>query len=172
MANPAIDPIRGKFPKPQDITAYHLTINSRPTEVEVEALAAYDNANSNCIAKIDELAYRYAHPRLRAIALSARPKLKEVLASLMMGEVTFGEANRSRQRIYGETDSRFQAEVAQIAREEQQRQSSHQDRQQAYYNSLGIMMLQKIQPYPPQTSTPPRRTNCYKIGNHVNCTHW
>ena len=173
MANRAIDPVRGKLPKVPDIRAHHLTINSRPTRVEAEALVAFDNAYSKCIAKIDELAYRNAHPRLHAIALSARPKFKKILASLMLGEITFGEANRARQRIYEQMESLFQSEAAEINREAQQRQISLQAQQQAYYNNVGLMMLQKMNPHPPRPQPAvPSSTNCTQFGNQIRCSHW
>jgi hypothetical protein len=103
--DPALDPVRQKIPWDDDAAikaAMHfLADNSKPTDVERQALQTLDAANRRCWDAWDQAGRS-------PVIQSARSSISASLAELYNGRITYGEYNRRRANALADMRAKMQ----------------------------------------------------------------
>jgi len=163
-----------------------LANDKRPTTAEKVALAKWDVLRQPCIKLNTEWNESRLAPNVTVIIDKVAGQFKEGLADLYSGKITYGQFARLRQS----NSDKAKVEIANIDQQNQnntfqQKQQQQQLEQQAATaaaqerqanNVLATQMIlnnkpyQAPVPYQVQPIKPPTTTNCYKMGNSINCT--
>jgi len=163
-----------------------LANDKKPTPSEKGALAKWDSLRQPCIKLNSEWNESRLAPNVTVIIDKVASQVKEALADLYSGKISYGQFAKLRQS----NSDKAKVEIANIDQQNQnntfqQKQQQQQLEQQAataaaqerqVNNALATQMLlnnkpyQAPAPYQVQPIKPPTTTNCYKMGNSLNCT--
>jgi hypothetical protein len=163
-----------------------LANDKKPTAAEKIALAKWDSLRQPCIKMNTEWNESRLAPNVTVVIDKVAGQFKEILADLYSGKITYGQFAKIRQA----NSDKAKVEIANIDQQNQnnsfqQKQQQQQLEQQAAAtaaqerqanNALATQMLlnnkpyQAPVPYQVQPIKPPTTTNCYKMGNSINCT--
>jgi len=119
-----------------------LTNNDKPTEEEKTQIAKWIGRRLECDRESAAWLRQYAPPEIAAINSNAATSFFSLTADLYNGKLTYGEYAHARARVVSEA----QAQDA--------------------------VMMQRLRerPYQMPAVQPPTTTNCYVVGNQMNCT--
>ena len=180
-------------------TVVMLADPGRPTEAERAAISAYVDAVDDCCLLGQSWRQRNYPAALNALLIQQWTRQKALIAQLYGGKITYGDFANAQsaddakfQAEFAELAQKIQAEQAQ--RRQAQRQYEQQQSQaeqairaqeQAAQAQLLMQMMQnnvnnaqqqaiqrqqQIDLFRPTLQRPPMHTNCYMIGNQMNCT--
>lgn len=131
-----------------------MTITSKPTDSEKQAIAVWVKARQECFDGSKSWATQYLHPALYGTGARTHSSLLVLTARLHNGELTYGEYARARAALYNEGTREWNAIAQRI--EEQAAASEEADRNRA-------MMMLRNMPWPSTTT-------CNMIGRQMFCT--
>lgn len=169
-----------------------LADQSRPNELEKRAIADWAAERNECVKAGDDYWRRTYPPQIHALAIEAENTLMALAVELYNGKVTFGEFNKRRQAASDESQNKMTAILQQMKTQyDAQQQSQRLAQQQAEQAQQAIraqddiarrqaatqILLNQMQMNQPKPLVPyqmPVRptydTNCYQVGNQLNCT--
>jgi hypothetical protein len=178
------------FSKNDENEFYKTTINDYASDLDIENILEIRKANNDCKkAELDNA--RKIDSRLHALLSSAYQYRDENKRKLISKEIKIGEYNKNVALIYNYVDSEFgkimQAiyyEIAQTHQQETQQRMENfnnllnfvqnnnmvnQQRQQMYQQQLHQQQQYQLQQQQLQNTNKPVTTNCYFIGNMLQC---
>ena len=109
MKDKTIDPIRNKVAIKRSDLTFEMRVNkSMPTLIEKKAIAVYADTRKKCNDRFNQFDKKFTpplNPGFRSITNTTEAKTQKSLASLYLGEITYGELTVQRNKIDQEHSS-------------------------------------------------------------------
>lgn len=163
--DPAAQILRSKIPlKSSDATFPQLTDQSKADSAEQNALTVLENAMTSCANKQEDFVSKFGAPGAYAAYMDFAQQTKALRASLWAREISFGEFNTRRASI----ESTFRGKMATAEAAAPPAPARAAPAAAPVYIPPPVV-IPPVQFTPMQTRQP-TQTNCYRVGNNVNCT--
>lgn len=179
QASPEGTFISGRLPiRPREpATMSQLSNRALPTQADLRSLSAWHDKNISCRQHFLE-ALRYVPPIHNALQQDFYSRVDAIYAALMKREISWGTAAerimKERSEIelrWAEVDQRLQAQRDAAAQAEARRREAAWAAFAASQQQQQMQMQQSLQQQQILNSlNRPRHTNCFYIGNNLNCT--
>lgn len=161
-ARPELDPLREQVAfDASKATVAQLADSRKPTADQKAVIMQIDEISKPCEDAVSAYFTTYS-PVVAPVHAELGQAMKQTWAKLLAGEMTFGQFNSERASMSAAARSKAQSLMSS--------QAAYQAQMQMQQQQLNLQRAQYINSL--QQTITPKRTNCYRYGNNVQCTQY